>query len=362
MSVISESIYAYKSLLPHEEPFSPKKYHSSIGNASEVISNISEPEMNQLSESQEPETKTVTIVDYAEPAPASRLNGSFIASATDPCGDGTNQFTTNNGGVRWRSFPVTYAIDTANSGVDPTTARNAVIDAFEEFDTYMPGQAFQLTNDYDAATIKFTWSFLDGNLGQVGQASYTYNPSTLTLLSAVITLDSGDNWFVSSVQSCGSAGSFLDIQNVGAHELGHAVGLGHVSDNLLTMYPTSFTGETLKRSLGNGDKAGLNQLYGPSWSSWVSIGGNVRANSDPVVIANSDGRLEAFVVDGPTNALHHKWQTSAGSNTWSAWHSLGGVIRSDSSPAVASNSDGRLEAFVIGSGNFLYHKWHTTPP
>jgi hypothetical protein len=97
-----------------------------------------------------------------------------------------------------------------------------------------------------------------------------------------------------------------------------------------------------------------------SWSSWVSLGGNVRANSDPAVIANEDGRLEAFVVDGPTNSLHHKWQTSAGSNTWSAWHSLGGVIRSDSNIAVARNSDGRLEAFVIGSGNWLFHKSQTS--
>ena len=46
-----------------------------------------------------------------------------------------------------------------------------------------------------------------------------------------------------------------------SHELGHSVGLGHVSNNLLTMFPTSFAGETLKRSLGNGDKAGLSFLH-----------------------------------------------------------------------------------------------------
>ena len=34
-------------------------------------------------------------------------------------------------------------------------------------------------------------------------------------------------------------------------ELGHAVGLGHVTDNLLTMHPTSFAGETLEAFIRN---------------------------------------------------------------------------------------------------------------
>jgi hypothetical protein len=81
-----------------------------------------------------------------------------------------------------------------------------------------------------------------------------------------------------------------------------------------------------------------------TWSAWTSIGKELI--SDPSVIANQDGRLEAFAISSG-NQLYHKWQTSAGSNTWSAWHSLGGVIRSDSEVAVARNSDGRLEVFVV---------------
>jgi hypothetical protein len=38
--------------------------------------------------------------------------------------------------------------------------------------------------------------------------------------------------------------------------------MGHVSDRLQFMYPTSFAGETLKRSLVNGDKLGIKTLYG----------------------------------------------------------------------------------------------------
>jgi hypothetical protein len=38
--------------------------------------------------------------------------------------------------------------------------------------------------------------------------------------------------------------------------------MGHVSDRLQSMYSISYAGETLKRSLGNGDKLGLKSLYG----------------------------------------------------------------------------------------------------
>ena len=81
--------------------------------------------------------------------------------------------------------------------------------------------------------------------------------------------------------------------------------------------------------------------------------------SSPAVAINSDGRLDAFVI-GNGNFLYHIWQTSAGSSTWSQWSSLGGNIAPGSSPAVAINSDGRLDAFVIGNGNFLYHIWQTS--
>ena len=41
-------------------------------------------------------------------------------------------------------------------------------------------------------------------------------------------------------------------------------------------------------------------------------------------IANSDGRLEVFVI-GSDNKLYHKWQNSPGSSSsWTFYHSLEG--------------------------------------
>ena len=50
---------------------------------------------------------------------------------------------------------------------------------------------------------------------------------------------------------------------------------------------------------------------------------------------------------------------AAGRGTWTDWTSLGGIGIKDN-PAAAINSDGRLEVFVIGSGdNGLWHRRQT---
>ena len=97
-----------------------------------------------------------------------------------------------------------------------------------------------------------------------------------------------------------------------------------------------------------------------TWSpAWTSLGGGLRANTDPIGIANNDGTLQVFVV-GTNNQLYYKTQSSPNSNTWSpAWTSLGGGIKADTSPAVARNNDGRLQTFVIGTNNALYYKTQT---
>lgn len=52
-----------------------------------------------------------------------------------------------------------------------------------------------------------------------------------------------------------------DVENTLTHELGHLLGLAHVSDPEATMYGSSETGETLKRTLAEDDIAGLCYVY-----------------------------------------------------------------------------------------------------
>src|SRR4029078_9308841 len=71
--------------------------------------------------------------------------------------------------------------------------------------------------------------------------------------------------------------------------------------------------------------------------------------------ANADGRLEAFMV-GPDNSLWHMAQVSPGGG-WSQSAQLDTGVREVVS---ASNADGRLEVFAIGTDGNLWHQWQAS--
>ncbi len=62
--------------------------------------------------------------------------------------------------------------------------------------------------------------------------------------------------------AAGEAGK-MDFENIASHEIGHALGMGHPSDDCTeeTMYRFAGTGEIKKRDLNAGDIAGINELY-----------------------------------------------------------------------------------------------------
>ncbi|CAH1087662.1 putative baseplate assembly protein [Candidatus Nitrotoga sp. 1052] len=92
----------------------------------------------------------------------------------------------------------------------------------------------------------------------------------------------------------------------------------------------------------------LAQSWWDIWSNWQSLGGVL--TSDPATVSWGDGRIDVFV-RGTDNALWHKWFNG----TWSGWESLGGVL--SSGPDVSSWAAGRLDVFVRGADNALWHKW-----
>lgn len=198
----------------------------------------------------------IVFVDYGRP-PHSIHNG----PTGDVCGDGTGKYATLSGGIRWNSFPISYTIDASSSGIDTTASKNAVKAAFKNIDDeqHPSGDFFVLTTSNPKITVK--WASLDGPGGALAQTTTYYNTATKAIIKADIVFDSGDKWSVDSKFGCSGGGASFDIQNVATHEIGHAIGLGHVADNLLTMYKYASPGETLKSSLGRGDQRGIDKLY-----------------------------------------------------------------------------------------------------
>lgn len=202
--------------------------------------------------------KTVTVVDSGSPSSQNK----FLTQ--DVCGDGTSAYSYLVQGVKWRTFPVTFGFDFSKTpgGGEAWRTRDAVRLAFQHYDSLgQPAGTFFRETNFAAAQIRITWTNIDGPFNQLAKTSFSYRTDTHAITSATITFDSGDNFFISPTERCGTFGNQFDIQNIAAHEIGHAINLGHVSDKLQSMYPTSFAGETLKRTLGNGDKLGVSNLY-----------------------------------------------------------------------------------------------------
>jgi hypothetical protein len=87
----------------------------------------------------------------------------------------------------------------------------------------------------------------------------------------------------------------------------------------------------------------------------VIIGPTLAASTfkdDPTVSSWGDNRLDVFV-RGTDNALWHKWWD--GSSWSSGWESLGGVLTS--APGAVSWGYNRIDVFVKGTDNALWHKW-----
>jgi hypothetical protein len=91
----------------------------------------------------------------------------------------------------------------------------------------------------------------------------------------------------------------------------------------------------------------VNLILNP-WSSRESLG--FSATSSPAVASWAPGRLDVFV-RGADNALWHRWYQGG----WSGWESLGGYLTSD--PAAVSWSGGRIDVFARGGDYGLWHEY-----
>jgi hypothetical protein len=87
-----------------------------------------------------------------------------------------------------------------------------------------------------------------------------------------------------------------------------------------------------------------------TWVGWSALPGVSFVQGQAVVATNADGRMEIFAV-GSNRQLYHTAQSCANCG-FGPWGSLAGGV--SGKPAVARNTDGRLEVFVRGTDGELY--------
>ena len=85
------------------------------------------------------------------------------------------------------------------------------------------------------------------------------------------------------------------------------------------------------------------------WVGWEDLGGIL--TSAPAVASWQPNRLDVFV-RGTDQSLYHKWWDG---RSWSIWESLGGILTS--APGAVSWGPNRIDVFTRGTDQSLYHKW-----
>ncbi len=176
--------------------------------------------------------------------------------------DAATDFRLTLGGISWSAAVVEYSVNTATCSNDCADAQaqvNAALDSWE-----VSGVTFTMDNASPDANLcggtnSVSWASIDGVGNVLAVASVCRNVATKVIVGFTVTFDADDVW-----SDSGDAGKF-DIQAVGAHEGGHVVGLDHVSaprDSRLTLFRTGTTGDAGPRTLGCGDRLGVNALYG----------------------------------------------------------------------------------------------------
>ena len=191
------------------------------------------------------------FIDYENPTHA--------GNGPHPTTESSN-FSLTQGGIRWFSgSAVKYQV----TGSAPTGGNTAVENAIAIWDGFVTTRTF-VRDDGSPSTNPcggvntVQWVSIDGSGGTLATASVCRNVATKEIVGFVVTMDSAESWATD-----GSSDKF-DVENVASHEFGHVAGLGHDNppkSGCLTMYKFAGLGETQKRTLGLGDKLGMDALY-----------------------------------------------------------------------------------------------------
>lgn len=145
---------------------------------------------------------------------------------------------------------------------------------------------------------------------------------------------SADNQLAYTWQSCGTC-AWSAVTPIGGVLTAEPTAILDAA-NRVTVFArgVTFEGWTLRQAA----------VGSSSWTGWKSLGGTLDAGI--AAGKNSDGRLEAFSI-GTDGSMHHTWETcTGGCDTWSGWYGLG-TGKWTRTPVVARNSNGSLEVFAV---------------
>jgi hypothetical protein len=160
-------------------------------------------------------------------------------------------------GPRWGTGAVGTGGGTVSWAVDSTVSggfTSQIGAAFADW-TSRANIAFKQVASTASAQITFSLKPIDGLNKVLGTTDYTY--SGQRMLSAAVTLDSGEGWHASGNQIVSN--DAVNFFVVAVHEIGHALGLDHYNSGQAVMNAIIDRSVT---DLTGSDIAGIQALYG----------------------------------------------------------------------------------------------------
>jgi hypothetical protein len=166
-------------------------------------------------------------------------------------------------GPAWPQPQTPYYINSANLDLAGPAAIAAVRAGAETwllqagaFRFTYGGTSTQTTNTNDQINLVL---FRDAANGSAIATTYWWSSGSRIIDADIVFWDAGFTFFAGT---SGCSGGFY-IEDIAAHEFGHALGLGHSAIAGATMYPSVSSCSTGNRTLDPDDIAGVRSLYPP---------------------------------------------------------------------------------------------------
>lgn len=153
-----------------------------------------------------------------------------------------------------------FKINRDSIPIDKDLATQGIRDSFAAWDAVNTSSPyFTINNTGGASGPAFDgnntvgWAFIVPTY--VLAATWTWTDTNNNVVQTDVFYNSFQKWGVFT--TCNGQSSY-EVGDIGTHEIGHTVGLNHLSDPnaYATMYPTASKGEVRKRTLTAGDAAG----------------------------------------------------------------------------------------------------------
>ena len=165
--------------------------------------------------------------------------------------------------------PVGFEIN--NVTLPTPEAYKGLEDGFTAWESQIPGSYFMLTANplaprgpaFDERNA-VGWARLKSGAGIALAATWSWENEDGRLIESDIFFSTRHAW--GYFTDCAVGGGRYEVGNIATHEIGHALGLDHLSDQgkNATLYPSAPLNEVLKRTPTTGDQAGLQRaLSGP---------------------------------------------------------------------------------------------------